>query len=162
MQVNEIRFFLDSGNETPMQLAGSVNFGEISFGAGETVGENTIFRHATTSPITGLNEIGFATLHAEDTGFVSEACINNVELEQDEADLSMSDIFKVEYNTGRVSIASDIRGGPHGTLDYETNPSFGFIVTVTDASGLDAHVSIRVQLLDVNEPPMFVKLCPKR
>ena len=112
-------------------------------------------------PIIALQQIAFSASNSKDTGTVTEACINNVVLHQNQVNLYLSDIFIVDHATGRVNIGPNIYGGHHGTLDFEANPLYGFVVTVTDSSGATAQISIRVQLLDVNEPPLLLKLCPK-
>ena len=59
-----------------------------------------------------------------------------------------------------LSGASAIRGGPHGTLDFEAATAYGFIVAVSDSGGLQTLIPIVVDVLDVNEPPIFIHSCP--
>ena len=97
---------------------------------------------------------------AIDTGEVISACLNNAELHERDAEFSVSSIFSVDSQSGTVRLASAIRGGPHGTLDFEAAAAYGFIVAVSDSGGLRTLIPIVVDVLDVNEPPIFIHSCP--
>ena len=90
---------------------------------------------------------------------MTSAYLNNAELIDGETELPVSSIFSVDYEIGRVTLGSSIRGGPHGTLDFEVSRTYGFMVAVKDSTGLQTLVPILVDILDVNEPPIFINSC---
>ncbi len=57
--------------------------------------------------------------------------------------------FNVDSSTGQITIAAG------AVLDFETNSSYTFDVTVTDSGGLTDTVSVTISLLDENEAPEF-------
>ncbi len=54
--------------------------------------------------------------------------------------------FNVDSSTGNITIAAD------AVLDFETNSSYSFDVTVTDSEGLSDTVNVTISLNDVEEP----------
>ena len=57
-------------------------------------------------------------------------------------------------------MASAIHDEPHGTLDFKQLQHMDLLVAVSDSGGLQTLLPILVDVLDVNEPPIFINSCP--
>ena len=160
IHINEILFFADKNMQVVLSISEKNKYGSISIGKGRSLNKETILRYASTSPMNRIHEIGFSTKATPFTGEITSACLNNAELHERNTDFSVSRIFSVDRLSGTVRLASAIRGGPHGTLDFEAAPAYGFMIAVSDSGGLQTLLPILVDVLDVNEPPIFINSCP--
>ena len=62
--------------------------------------------------------------------------------------LSGTTLFSIKSGVGNVTVA--------GTLNFEQTPTITMTITVTDAGGSSDDATITVNLINVNEAPVFV------
>ena len=62
-------------------------------------------------------------------------------------ELSGSDLFTIDSNSGQISVVAD------GSLDHETAPSHSVIVKASDPSNASDTVTVTIEVTDVNERP---------
>ncbi|KAL3659516.1 hypothetical protein V7S43_015506 [Phytophthora oleae] len=67
------------------------------------------------------------------------------------AEKDASILFSIDSKTGQLYVS--------GNLDYETQPSYAFDVTVTDSAQNTVITKVRVSVLDINESPLLSRNC---
>ena len=98
-------YFLDGTSTTP----------SLSAGTGDSVGApGTLLVSKTISPQNSARYVGFATGSGYQ-GVYSEICLGENPLPS-----STAALFALDSSSGRLTVKTNLNGGHHGTINFET------------------------------------------